>query len=64
MQTYTVIIPTQQDSGEHVYNTGDGHVELRERTVETGESLPSAPAYEIAAGSAEEVAEARGWEKM
>jgi len=64
MQTYTVIVPTQQTSGENVYDTGNGHVELHERTVEPGESLPSAPAYELASGSAEEVAEARGWEKM
>lgn len=61
MQTYTIIIPTQQTSGEDIYATDSGYVELRERTVEAGESLPDAPAYEMAAGTTEEVAEARGW---
>lgn len=62
MQTYTIIIPTQQTSGEAIYATDSGYVELRERILEAGESLPDAPAYKMAAGTAEEVAETRGWE--
>jgi len=59
ISTYTIIISKPNTSGENIYDTGDGCVELRE--VER-ESSP-AVAYEVVEKTAQQVAEARGWEK-